>query len=656
MMPAHRWAPLLLLGLAAQASAQCEFDNGTISNPDDPACRDTQLVFTEADNTGNNIALGYPPPVPVESLTAVNGFRTYASLHARHQDLAMTSPTVSGFVVGQTTEGRDVWAYRLGDTDLVTADGRAEAAVIVNGGIHAREWQSPEVLTETLEQLAERAGDANFGQYLADNLNVVLVPVLNIDGLVQTQRFPVHATADRRQPRDGRMRRKNMRGPFGPNVDDDIFATADNFYGIDLNRNSQHGFGHNGGSSINAVSLVYRGTAAGTEAEILALRAATALGPAERLRLGIDLHSFTQIYLPPMTGNVRRDAITAVLATRMRAVTGFKYSYSPGAPGSGGIGTVADYFAYEFQIPAWTLETEPRNGGQDYGGTGASHSGFVMPDTAIARARDELATTLLLGFYRQAGPPRVAAARIDETASGNTVFAAQWSQGTPRTLQVSTDAALVPGNAYRIWIAFDKPMRWYDDSGAPADYPGQSANAQPIVFSSPDAGAGFGFELALDDSVWLADSGGAPDGYRRYRGDALSAAFTVPADVADGLAGATAMSLQLELSDIAQMPLDADPATPADWADGHWTGYEDDGGRDGDTGGADCTLVVFVATDPGAAPPDKTAECPARAAALAPPPPPPPVPQPPPPASSGGGGSLLWLLLPAAALMSRRLR
>ncbi len=650
----------LVVGLATMpAYADCNFDNsGTISNPDDPACRDTQLVFTENNSSGNNIALGYAPPVPVDSLTAVDGFRTWDSLHARHQELALGETLATGTVVGQTRAGREIWAYSVGDSDSETLDGRTEGAAIVNGGIHAREWQSPEVLTGLYEQLVEMADDTSVGQFLHDNFNAVLIPVLNIDGFIQTQNFPTRATADARQPRDGRMRRKNLRNPSGSTIDEDLNTTGDSFFGVDLNRNSIHGWGLNGGSSSNTISLVYRGTSASSEPEIQALRTATELGPANRLRLGIDVHSFTQIYFTPMTGNVRRDDITETLATRMRAVTGLKYRFGPDPVATFGIGTVADYFAYEFDVPAWTLETEPLNGGQDYGGTGASHSGFVLPDSEIARVRDELAETMILGFYRQSGPAHAEAVQITNVVRDEIVYEARWvADGDGRRLDVVTSRAIIPSEDHRIWVGFNKPMRWFDDTGALASFPGQTNRFERLLFQAPDESFTFSWLGNNTEPQWLTVPGGAPDGYRRYRGDAFvhDLDFTMGTETLQ-LDTPVSVALQLELSDLAQMALDADPATPADWQGGHWTGYEDTALQDSDSGGAYCKFVVFFASDADAAAPPADAACPAFVLATTPPPDPPPPPTPPPPAPSGGGGGGhgLWLLPFAVLLRHRR--
>src|SRR5262245_1887372 len=460
--------------------------------------------------------------MPVDSLTAVDGFRSYDSLHAQHQFLMTEEDTVDGTVVGQTASGRDVWAYVLGDADTRTVDGRAEGAVLVNGGIHAREWQSPEVLTGVFEMLVERAQDAGVGSFLADNLNVVLVPVLNVDGFLQTQRYPANATADVEQPRDGRMRRKNLRTPSGgAPVDESLDTVDDNFYGVDVNRNSADGFGLNGGSSSLTTSLVYHGPAPASEPELNALQAAADLGPRTRLRLYEDVHSFGKIYLTPQTGNTRRDTIARALRTRMRAVTDFSYSFADEALGLP-LGTTADYFAYEVEVPSWTLELEPVNGGGEYGGTGVTHSGFVLPDSQIARVRDELSLMQLLAFYRQAGPPRVQAVDIRDATTGEQVYAAGWGSGTPRALEVSVARALVPETEYDLWLAFDRPMRWRDDGGAVTNFPGQTAVIFPeLTLEAPDLDT----ELTLSGgaSAWLDSPGGAPDGYLRYRDDALHA-------------------------------------------------------------------------------------------------------------------------------------
>jgi hypothetical protein len=605
----------LLLGAALPAGAACVFDaDGEITNPFQAGCGDVVFTYTEADNSGTAIALGYPPPVPVASLTPVAGFRDYASLFARHQELLTLNDEVQGAVVGQTVAGRDIWAYVIGDADATTAEGFAEAAVLVNGGIHAREWQTPEAATALYETLVAAKADGGFFQYLVENLNTVILPVNNVDGFIQTQLYPVNVTADRQQPREGRMRRKNLRNP-GTNfaIDSDIGTVPDNFWGVDLNRNSSQGFGQQGASSSSMTSLVYRSGAPDTEPELLALQQAAALGPAARLRLYSDTHSFGQIYFAPRPANTRLNAITQSLAQRMIAASGRSYGYGPDPAGSPGIGTTADHFAFEFEIPAWTLEVEPANGGQDYGGLAShGHSGFILPAAETPRMRNDVTRQYLLGFYRQSGPPAAVAAEIRETGGGAVVYRARWvrSGASARTLTVEVNEPLLPGGNYRLWVAFNKPMRIRSSAGEVVAFAGQNRGA--AIGSLALEIATQAEDVPLTGGAWLGAAGGAPDGYLRYSDDAFAVDFTLPASLP--VTQATPAVLSLAVEDLAQMALDADPASAVDWGSGHWSGYEDEAGAIGDTGGTDCSFRPFVAPAAGAAPPTTGIDCDAATA------------------------------------------
>jgi hypothetical protein len=643
----------LLAAVAGPCTAACVIDaDGEITNPFAPGCGDVIFTYTENDNLGSNIALGYPPPEPVASLTPVAGFREYDSLFAQHQSLLALNDEVAGEVVGHTLSGREIWAYAIGDADAATAEGFAEPAVLVNGGIHAREWQTPEAVTALFETLVAAKADGGFFQYLVENLNTVLLPVNNVDGFIQTQAYPVNATADREQPRDGRMRRKNLRNPVtNGTVDADLGTVADNFYGVDLNRNWPEGFGQSGASSASATSLVNRGASPDSEPEVLALREAATLGPGSRLRLYSDTHSFGQDYFAPRPGNARLNAITQALAQRMIAASGRRYLYGPDPAGSPGIGSTADHFAFDLGIPAWTLEVEPENGGQDYGGLAThGHSGFVLPADEAPRMRDDVVRQYLLGFYRQSGPPAAVAAEIRDRATDEVVYRAHWdrSGSAARALAVYVNEALVPGGEYRLWVAFNKPMRIRNLAGDVVSYAGQApaAGVGDVTLEFPTLASAS--DIALGGSAeWLGEPGGAPDGYFRYADDAFAVDFTLPAALP--VTAATPAAILLAQQDLSQLLLDGDPASAVDWGGGAWLRYEDTLGEDGDSGGADCSFRPFVAPAAGAAAPD-AADC--REQDVAPPPPPPP-----PPRGDGGGGDgsgLALLLLALTAGLRRR--
>jgi murein tripeptide amidase MpaA len=641
-----------LAAAAPQAVAACIFDgNFEITNPFDPGCGDVQFTYTENDNFGTNIALGYPVPVPVASMTPVAGFREYASLFARHQSLLTLHDEVAGQVVGQTIAGRDIWAYVIGDANATTAEGFPEGAVLINGGIHAREWQTPEAVTGLFETLVAGKADTGFGQYLVENLKTIVLPVNNVDGFLQTQLYPASTTADREQPREGRMRRKNLRNPqnAGP-IDSDIGTIADNFWGVDLNRNSSQGYGLQGGSSTLQTSLIYRGTAANSEPELIALQQAATLGPASRLRLFSDTHSFGEVYLAPTPPNTRLNAITQALANRMIAASARNYGFGPDLPGTPGIGTTADHFGFGLEIPSWTMELEPINGGQDYGGLAShGHSGFILPMAEAARMRDDVARQYLLGFYRQSGPPAAIAAEIRETTGNTVVYRAHWDMdsATTRALTVDTNEALLPGGSYRLWVAFNKPMRIEDAGGNVVAYAGQSPGAAvgTVTLEIPSL---TGHDVALGGAgAWLGTAGGAPNGFLRYENDTFAVDFTLPGTIS--VAASTAAVLFVNVVDLAEMGLDGNPASAVDWGGGAWLRYENTTGAQGDIGGADCSFKPFVASQAGAAPPAAEANC---RAATAPPPPPPP---PPPPRGGGGGdGSGLLLLLLGLVPHARR--
>jgi len=218
---------------------------------------------------GPKIALGYPVPVPVDTPLPFDGFRTYSGLHARHQDLAITTPWVHAIEIGETRAGRTIWAYQLGDANIDTVTGTPEQAMLTNGGIHAREWQSPEVATGIIELLALAEDDHHLISYLRDNANILVIPILNIDGFLQTQRFPGRNwlgtdpddPAD--SPRDGRMRRKNML-----DVDENLATQRDHLPGVDLNRNNPPFWNTNPNrSSDDPDSIVHHGASPHSEPE-----------------------------------------------------------------------------------------------------------------------------------------------------------------------------------------------------------------------------------------------------------------------------------------------------------------------------------------------------------------------------------------------------
>jgi len=572
---------------------------------------------TESDR----IALGYPVPLPVNTPLPFDGFRSYNGLRMRHQDLAATTPWVHPFEAGATRQGRTIWVYRLGDADLVRPDGLPEQAMLTNGGIHAREWQSPETATAIIELLALGEDDDHLLAYLRENANVLVIPVLNVDGFLQTQRYPrknwlgTDPDSPTFSPRDGRMRRKNMLGP----VDESLATKEDHLLGVDLNRNNPPYRATNlQRSSNDPESLVYHGASSQSEPEIQALDAAAQLGPAAQLSMYTDMHSFSQVHFWVRNSNVRLSLLTEDLlrtfSEHHRRLPGGKfyaYSVARDVAVNRGIGATDEYFTHVYQVPAWTLEIEPSDGqpyhsplpggGADYGGYHRNgHDGFILPASQIERVRTELAESFAVAYYRQAGPPALTALRVTDQATGAVVFEAEWDVvgATTRALHRFQAQPLQFDRDYDVWLSWDKPMRWRNGQGDVVVLPGQPASTLDLEHFA--SAGGEPLEAVAGSPTWLDQPGDAPDGFRRYRDDALAYHLTIPSSAANlALAGdGVELTAHTGTFDMTGNGSDANPATVARWEDGAWAGYEDsDGEDDTDTGGSDATIGLMLSPD-----------------------------------------------------------
>ena len=567
----------------------------------------TEWVEAKSPWESNKIALGYPVPIPVDTPLPFDGFRTYAGLHTRHLDLVNTTPWVHPEAVGVTRHGRTIWAYRLGDEDYLTVDGFPEPASLTNGGIHAREWQAPETVTGIMELMALHESDAHLYDYLRDNLNMIVIPVQNIDGFMQTQRYPAlnYMQSDPSYPdyypRDGRMRRKNMLS-----ADEDFYTTFDHLNGVDLNRNNDPFWATSDRSSPYLESIVHHGAAPASEPETQALDAAAQLGPIDRLRIYTDVHSYSRVHFWSRNRNVRlaeqTEKVLEVFSDHHRAFPARKsYYFDPmeSIPTSGGIGSTDEYFTYTYQVPAWTLEIEPRNGGTDYGGVGENtHDGFILPESQIRRVREELAQSFAAVYYRQSGPPAIRSMRIIDRDTGAVVFEADWDtvNNLSRSLHSNQLRALQFDHDYDIWLSFTKPMRWRED-GVVAAFPGQ--DDINLFFQARAYVGDTDLTTELGEPVWLMQPGKAPNGYMTYRDDAVRMGLRLPADEQNlGLiTAATQANFEFWVADMTAMGIDANPATVADWLNGAWRRYEDSEGTQSDVGGPDSTISVQLSNE-----------------------------------------------------------
>lgn len=546
------------------------------------------------------LGLGYPVPIPVDTPLPFDGFRSYAGLHTRHQDLAMTHGFITSAVVGQTRKNREIWAYRLGRGGDTNFEGQPRAALQFTGGVHAREWQSPEVVTGLMELLAEQSGDEYWIDYILDQTSIVVIPVLNIDGFLQTQRYPRSnwLGVDNRNPdyspRDGRMRRKNLRGS-----DDKLSTASDRLAGVDLNRNNEPAWPGPPDTAIPE-DLTYRGPLPASEPETQAVLSASELAPGEQLRFYADLHSYTKVFFSVDTNNGRRNDIQkhvlAMASNHHADLPGNKrYVDSPRHVGNG-IGTTSEYFAHKFRVPSLTWEIEPGdNGGTEYGGFGKNgHDGFILPESEISRVRDNLAETIMAIAYHMAGPPHIVRADLLDESGRFTFWSARWHKADSGQRQLVTRSVqpLKADSNYLLRLVFSKPMRWREDSKI-VPFPGRLSGSLALNLVLEVDGQPL--ETTVGEPAW----GEEPYNWFGARPNYRNSTVTLPIHLEDSQANRSLLeesagnraTLAIDTTDMTGHRLDADPSTPVGFQTGFWHDYDSNDGHP-DQGGTDRTLQV----------------------------------------------------------------
>ncbi|MCB2153346.1 hypothetical protein KQI84_00540 [bacterium] len=558
------------------------------------ACMILAAGFASAQvSTYTEAGLGYPVPIPVNSTTPVEGFRSYSSLNTRTGDLALANDFITEYELGTTIDGRTIYAYVIGDSDSVGVDGTIEASAAVNGTIHAREWASPEIVTRLLEYFADGYGTDPIATYLVDQNNLAMVPVLNVDGFLQTQRYPSQYI----DSTDGRERRKNMNG-----VDEDLAGTtSDAYLGVDVNRNFPVGWAN---SSSNPSSSSYHGTSASSEPEAQALQALVGLlGPEPNLRFYADMHGAIPAIYIIYNGDTEVESAAAQLLGRMqntyRAINGISNSYQTLVvyPGDE-IGATDEYFSHTYNIPSYTIEyPTPRYRVPGSGPT------FVLPDDEVEEVTHENIQALLLAMMYTSGPPIVEDLKVWQDANsdgeidvGEIVYHSNWSPdsagGTTRSRMVSTNEEVEYGKLFKVLVQFNKPMR-QQVGGVPANWPGQAIGIHPtarLTLQTNDRATTTQILQPVDDGWQAVASTPSSPGFERYKYDTWMCYLDLRS-VGIGETNPQSVALEITTQDLYGHELDAQPATVADF-DGGWIGYEDSTGN-GDSGGTDETFTLF---------------------------------------------------------------
>jgi carboxypeptidase T len=226
-------------------------------------------------------ALGYP----IEQLVQVEDFppadaayHNYAEMVSEVQQAVADHPAlVSMFTIGQSYEGRELWAAKISDNVAVD---EAEPEVLFMGLHHAREHLTVEMTLYILKLLTDNYGT---DQQITDMVNtreVYIVFNVNPDG----GEYDI-ATGSYRSWRKNRQ----------PN-------SGSSYVGTDLNRNYGYKWGCCGGSSGFPSSETYRGSAAFSTPEMARVRDfinSRVVGGVQQIKTSISFHTYAELVLWP---------------------------------------------------------------------------------------------------------------------------------------------------------------------------------------------------------------------------------------------------------------------------------------------------------------------------------------------------------------------
>ncbi|KAJ1530656.1 hypothetical protein ONE63_005528 [Megalurothrips usitatus] len=204
----------------------------------------------------------------VRTVPSYDRYMRYAEIQQFLKDTAKQYPNlVMLHSAGKSFEGRDMTALRISKTG-----GKSERAVIVDAGIHAREWIAPPVAVYLIQQLTQGGAAADA---LLDGLDWYILPLVNPDGYEYTHT----------RERFWRKNRSTKNSRWCP--------------GTDLNRNFGYHYRQSGASDYPC-DETYAGPKAFSEIEAQNLADwITASNSDKNVKMYLTLHSYGPEILYP---------------------------------------------------------------------------------------------------------------------------------------------------------------------------------------------------------------------------------------------------------------------------------------------------------------------------------------------------------------------
>jgi hypothetical protein len=290
---------------------------------------------------------------------ADSNYHDYAEMLTEIQQAAADHPAIFQlFSLGQSYEGREIWAGKISDNVTLDED---EPEVLFTHHQHAREHLTVEMALYTLKMLTDEYGVTQQITDLVNSREVWMVFDVNPDGGEYD-----HATGSYVSWRKNRQ----------PN-------SGSSYVGTDLNRNWDYRWGCCGGSSGSFSSETYRGASPFSAPETNVIRNfvnSRVINGKQQITVSIDFHTYGELILWPLgytltdvPADMRQDDRDTLVA--MGQAMAATNTYTPEQSSDLYItdGTIIDWLYGAHGILAYTFEMYPKT----------SNPGFYPGDEII---------------------------------------------------------------------------------------------------------------------------------------------------------------------------------------------------------------------------------------------------------------------------------
>ncbi|KAL8752131.1 MAG: hypothetical protein Q9199_005962 [Rusavskia elegans] len=273
-------------------------------------------------------------------------------------DLAATHPSNAEVVtIGNSLQGRPITGIHFYGTGLKGQ----RPAVVLHGTVHAREWITTMVTEYFAYSFLSGLTSNSSVRALLNKYDYYIFPVVNPDGFVYTQ------TNDR-------LWRKNRQSTSGSSC-----------LGHDINRNWNYQWATPGGASTDPCAQDFKGLAPADAPEtvVLANFVNKLAASAQKLKLFIDYHSYSQLFMTPYgysctvltANNAEYQSLAQGVAAAIKSVYGTVFKTGPICPTIYQVsGSSVDYVA-DVTKAQYSFTSELRDTGK---------YGFVLPANQIA--------------------------------------------------------------------------------------------------------------------------------------------------------------------------------------------------------------------------------------------------------------------------------